>query len=480
MAQFQTIAGGPTAALKGHVAFNSTSDKLEWADGTKVIPVLSNDDHCVIGTNGTLANNIRLNRAANEVLQFLTADDTTAEGSLSADGVAQVSMRVEGYATGSLPATNAANGGRLLYDTTLKTLLFDNATALKTLATIDGAEVLSNKILTAPQINDTSADHQYIFGVSELVADRTVTLPLLTGDDEFVFKDHSVTLTNKTLTSPVLNTGVSGTAILDEDDMSSNSDTQLATQQSIKAYIDSGTIVMSNKTLTLPQINDTSADHQYIFGVNELAADRTITLPLLTGNDEFVFKDHAVTLTNKTLTSPVLNTGVSGTAIKDEDSMASDSATHLCTQQSIKAYVDSKTGSVNYQLSNNCGDVYTSNTSAVDITNLSVTITTLGNPVMVGLVNVGTTVGRIYAYSSTSIADAIFQILRGTTKISCSHVESLATGATSIQMSIPAGALMSIDVIGAGTYTYKAQYFVTNASYTARATNVRLFAWEMK
>lgn len=48
------------------------------------------------------------------------------------------------------------------------------------------------------------------------------------------------------------------------------------------------------------------------------------------------------TLTNKTLTSPVLNTGVSGTAVKDEDDMASDSATHLATQQSIKAYVDNK------------------------------------------------------------------------------------------------------------------------------------------
>lgn len=46
------------------------------------------------------------------------------------------------------------------------------------------------------------------------------------------------TLTNKTLTSPVLNTGVSGTAILDEDNMASNSATQLATQQSIKAYVD--------------------------------------------------------------------------------------------------------------------------------------------------------------------------------------------------------------------------------------------------
>lgn len=65
---------------------------------------------------------------------------------------------------------------------------------------------------------------------------------------------------------------------------------------------------ISAKTLTLPQINDTSSDHQYVFAVNELAADRTVTLPLLTGNDEFVFKDHTQTLTNKTLTSPTLTT----------------------------------------------------------------------------------------------------------------------------------------------------------------------------
>jgi hypothetical protein len=57
-----------------------------------------------------------------------------------------------------------------------------------------------------------------------------------TGD--IVGTTDTQTLTNKTLTSPVLNTGVSGTAILDEDDLSSDSDTQLATQQSIKAYVD--------------------------------------------------------------------------------------------------------------------------------------------------------------------------------------------------------------------------------------------------
>lgn len=55
------------------------------------------------------------------------------------------------------------------------------------------------------------------------------------------------------------------------------------------------------------------------------------------------------TLTNKTLTSPtintptiaspVINTAISRTAFLDEDDMASDSATKVASQQSIKAYV---------------------------------------------------------------------------------------------------------------------------------------------
>lgn len=62
------------------------------------------------------------------------------------------------------------------------------------------------------------------------------------------------TLTNKTLTSAVLNTGVSGTAILDEDNMASNSATQLATQQSIKAYVDAASGIANVVEDTTPQL----------------------------------------------------------------------------------------------------------------------------------------------------------------------------------------------------------------------------------
>ena len=60
-------------------------------------------------------------------------------------------------------------------------------------------KTLTSPVLTTPQINDTSANHQYVFAVSELTADRTVTLPLLGGNDTFVFANHTQTLDNKTI-----------------------------------------------------------------------------------------------------------------------------------------------------------------------------------------------------------------------------------------------------------------------------------------
>ena len=87
------------------------------------------------------------------------------------------------------------------------------ATALETARTIAGQSFngTSNITIASTDLSNTSA------------------ITLLTA---------SQTLTNKTLTSPVINTGISGTAFLDEDDLSSNSATKVASQQSIKAYVD--------------------------------------------------------------------------------------------------------------------------------------------------------------------------------------------------------------------------------------------------
>ena len=131
----------------------------------------------------------------------------------------------------------------------------------------------------------------------------------------------------------------------DEDNMASDSAVHAATQQSIKAYVDaqvatvptgditsvvSGTGLTGGGTSGDVTVN-VVAGNGLIANANDVTIDTSITADLTT----------AQTLTNKTLTTPIINGTISGTAVLDQDNMSSNSNTHLATQQSIKAYVDS-------------------------------------------------------------------------------------------------------------------------------------------
>ena len=95
---------------------------------------------------------------------------------------------------------------------------------------------------------------------------------------------------------------------------------------------------LTNKTLTspvltTPQINDASSDHQYVIAVQELAADRTVNLPQLTGNDTIAMEAHTATLTNKTINasnntlSNIVNAHLSGSAAISNANLANSSIT---------------------------------------------------------------------------------------------------------------------------------------------------------
>jgi len=126
--------------------------------------------------------------------------------------------------------------------------------------------------------------------------------------ESFTTLTGSETLTNKILTSPVINTPTVGTSL---------------------TLLTAGTIIFEGAT---------ADSFETTLTVTDPTVDRTLTLPNAT--DTLIGKATTDTLTNKTLTSPVLNTSVSGTAFLDEDNMASNSATKLASQKSIKAYVD--------------------------------------------------------------------------------------------------------------------------------------------
>ena len=110
-------------------------------------------------------------------------------------------------------------------------------------ATANELNILSGVTATASELNlmdgGSTVGTTAVAGGDGIVTNDSGTMKQTSVDTfDTYLSGTTKTLTNKTLTSPVLNGSVSGTAVLDEDDFASNSATKLATQQSIKAYID--------------------------------------------------------------------------------------------------------------------------------------------------------------------------------------------------------------------------------------------------
>ncbi len=176
--------------------------------------------------------------------------------------------------------------------------------------------------------------------------------------DSFATIDNADTLTNKTFTSPTINGGtfsgsftgtmdVTGTVLSGASPLVFEGATDDA-HETTWAFVDptgDRTITFPNATDTLvgKATTDTLTNKSVDLDANTLTGSMSEFNSALQG-DSFMTLADTQTLTNKTFTTPtitsgVFNTGVSGSAFKDEDNMASDSATAVASQQSIKAYV---------------------------------------------------------------------------------------------------------------------------------------------
>ena len=304
---------------------SSVQFKNAYFDGTVTTDTLIADTADINGgtIDGATIATSNVTVGSGKTLDVSAGTLTLAANQISGDKVEggtinAITITTLASTTGNIGAVNATT-----VDTTnieVTNIKAKDGTAAATIANSTGVVTVPSSVLTTADINGGTIDGVTIGGAAA-------------GDITFAnLSDGTITVT----------------AFADEDDMTSNSATLVPTQQSVKAYVDakvtaedldvttdSGTIAIDLDSETLTVAGGTGLDTSATGNAVTVAIDSTV-----------VTKVGSQTLTNKTLTSPVLNGTISGTSIKDEDNMASNSATHLATQQSIKAYVDTQVATV--------------------------------------------------------------------------------------------------------------------------------------
>jgi len=152
-------------------------------------------------------------------------------------------------------------------------------------------------------------------GLSSTASGTSVTLAI---DSTVATLTGSQTLTNKTLTAPTL----TGTAVVASLDISGDVDVD-------------GTLETDALSINGTTVTSTAAELNILDGVTSTAAELNILDGVTSTTAELNILDGV------TSTAAELNI-LDGKAFLDEDNMASNSATGIASQQSIKAYVDAQ------------------------------------------------------------------------------------------------------------------------------------------
>jgi len=286
------IGGQYQKLLLDHTHGTLTASSAVIVDSNKAI------DELFIGNSATVGGTIKFNEGTNNGANFIALKSPNS---------------VASTVTFTLPGTDGSSGHVLQTDGSGALSFAAPASSSFTLAADSGS---SDTFTTGQTLTFTGGT-----GLDSVVSDNAITFAI---DATVATLAGTQTFTNKTLTSPKLNEDVALTAtstelnlldgitaVKDEDNMASDSATSLATQQSIKAYVDSqvtaqdldfqgdsgGALSIDLDSETLDIAGGTGIDTSGSGNTLTVAIDNTVVT--LTGSQ---------TLTNKTLTAPTLTT----------------------------------------------------------------------------------------------------------------------------------------------------------------------------
>ena len=426
-----TASGNIIIGDAGNIGSASDTDAIAIAsDGDVTVSqnLLVSGNLTVTGTQ-TVVDTVTMNAANAIVFEGATADDHETTLTI-VDPTADRTINLPNQ-SGTIPLLAAASNTAIT-STPAELNILDGVTATTTeLNILDGVTSTTTELNLLDGVTATTTELNYVDGVTSAIQTQLNTKGVTAGSSSIVttgalnsgsitsgFGTIDIGSSAFTTTGAVnfgsLNDGTIGvTAFVDEDNMSSNSATLVPTQQSVKAYVDTVAGAANNvtgltasgdelnildgATVTTAELNilDGSATTQAtvtLAGTDGVViSDADIMKQALVSDFDTYMASTTKTLTNKTLTSPVLDgtivvsdgtndfniashdgsnglklggtlvtstaaelnilDGVTSTTAElnilngksfvDEDNMSSNSATAIPSQQSVKAYVDS-------------------------------------------------------------------------------------------------------------------------------------------
>ena len=294
------VSGLVQADLTKLAAVDSTAAELNIVDGgtSATSTTVADADRVVMNDNGTMVQVAVTDLAAYFDDEITAMPNLTSVGTLTA-------LTVDDVAIDGKVMTMTGSSG----DTFVTTVAANGATSL---VTTDASAAAANLTITADGtvgINSTG----------DMTLDSSADIILDADGADIVFKDGGTTIATHSNSSSdyVITTGVQDKDFVIKGDDGGSAITPLTIDMSAGGdlFLTGGLIDLKNNGSNVSQIKfyceSSNAHAQTLIGApHSESATNTLTLPSTGGNSYLVTAASTATLTNKTLTAPVINGGV--------------------------------------------------------------------------------------------------------------------------------------------------------------------------